>query len=60
MLIGALALRISDPTPVELLRLKTFDLYQLMVKPPDQPAQAVIVDIDESNGRGRARSWRSW
>ncbi|MCX7344389.1 MAG: CHASE2 domain-containing protein, partial [Alphaproteobacteria bacterium] len=49
MLIAALALRISDPTPVELLRLKTFDLYQFMVKPPDQPAQAVIVDIDESS-----------
>lgn len=49
MLIAALALRISDPTPVELLRLKTFDLYQLMVKPPDQPAQAVIVDVDEAS-----------
>ncbi len=49
MLIAALALRISDPTPVELLRLKTFDLYQLMVKPPDLPSQVVIVDIDESS-----------
>jgi adenylate cyclase len=49
LLIGALALRIADPAPVELLRFKTFDLYQLLIKPPDLPEQVAIVDIDEAS-----------
>jgi adenylate cyclase len=51
--IGILAafvvLRGSDPTPVELLRLKVFDFYQ-QIKPRDPVAQpVVIIDIDEAS-----------
>src|SRR3546814_5651974 len=44
-----MALRIWDPAPVEVLRLKVFDLYQLAN--PRQPVAepVVIVDIDEES-----------
>src|SRR3546814_5265285 len=44
-----MALRIWDPAPVEVLRLKVFDLYQLA--DPRQPVAepVVIVDIDEES-----------
>ena len=42
-----LGLRIADPAPLEILRLKTFDLYQQLLKPKPGPEQVVIIDIDE-------------
>lgn len=46
-LIGLLGLRALDPQPVEALRLRTFDLFQ-MISPRDPIAQSVIiVNIDE-------------
>jgi adenylate cyclase len=49
LLLPLLALRIWDPAPLEILRLKIFDLYQ--VAQPRQPLQqpVVIVDIDEES-----------
>lgn len=45
------ALRVVDPAPLEELRLRTFDFYQL-VKPRDVTERpAVIVDIDEASLR---------
>lgn len=48
LVLGALlALRFWDPAPVEILRLKTLDLYQ-QVKPRAATAQpVVIIDLDE-------------
>jgi adenylate cyclase len=44
-----LAVRFWDPAPVEVLRLKTLDLYQ-QIKPRTATAQpVVIVDIDEKS-----------
>ena len=49
MLATFIALRAWDPLPVELLRLKTFDIYQIM-KPRDDSLRAVmIIDIDEAS-----------
>src|SRR5262245_3147503 len=49
VLAGFLMLRGWDATPLQLARLKTFDLYQL-VKPRVPSAQpVVIVDIDEAS-----------
>lgn len=49
LLLPLMALRIWDPAPLEILRLKVFDLYQLAS--PRQPVAApvVIVDIDEQS-----------
>lgn len=49
LLIPLMALRIWDPAPFEVLRLKVFDLYQLA--DPRQPVAepVVIVDIDEES-----------
>ena len=49
LLLPLLALRVWDPAPLEVLRLKIFDLYQ--VAQPRQPLMqpAVIVDIDEES-----------
>jgi len=44
-----LGLRIADPAPLEILRLKTFDLYQQLLKPKPGPEQVVIIDIDEKS-----------
>ena len=49
MLTTMLALRVIDPTPLEILRLKTFDFYQVLLKPKPAPEQVVIVDIDEKS-----------
>ena len=49
LLAGFIALRIFDPAPVKSLRLKTFDIYQL-IKPNETPnTQVAIVDIDEDS-----------
>src|SRR3546814_106129 len=49
LLVALMALRVWDPAPLETLRLKVFDLYQLAN--PRQPVAApvVIVDIDEES-----------
>ena len=48
-LAAVLAIRILDPLPVEISRLKTFDFYQTL-KPRDMTPQPVaIVDIDEKS-----------
>jgi adenylate cyclase len=49
VLAALLALRVADPTPLESLRVKTFDLFQRL-KPLELPQQPVaIVDIDEKS-----------
>ena len=50
ILLGALvALRIANPAPLESMRVRTFDFYQVM-KPRQATVQpAVIVDIDEAS-----------
>ncbi len=48
-LVLAVGMRLWDPAPIELLRLKTFDLYQWLM-PWEPPAQTVtIIDIDEES-----------
>lgn len=46
-LAGLLAVRIWDPVPVEILRLKTFDAYQQIHPRAVTPQPVAIVDIDE-------------
>ena len=51
LLLNLIALRVWDPTPVEALRHRAFDVYQL-IQPRIAPLNAVtIVDIDESSLR---------
>ena len=49
LLVPLLALRIWDPSPLETLRVKVFDLYQ--IAQPRQPLSqpVVIIDIDEES-----------
>ncbi len=49
MLATFVALRAWDPLPVELLRLKTFDIYQVVKPREDSLRAVVIVDIDETS-----------
>ena len=49
VLAGALALRVWDPTPLQLARLKTFDVYQLTKPRLPTARPVVIVDIDEAS-----------
>ncbi|MEO1161729.1 MAG: CHASE2 domain-containing protein [Pseudomonadota bacterium] len=49
LLLLLVALRVADPAPLETLRLKTFDLYQLALAPKPTPQQVIIVDIDEKS-----------
>ncbi len=46
---AALAIRVWDPPPVETLRLRTFDLYQLLHPRPSTELPVLIVDIDEES-----------
>ncbi|MCH8111270.1 MAG: adenylate/guanylate cyclase domain-containing protein [Proteobacteria bacterium] len=49
ILIGLAAVRLWDPQPVETLRLRAFDLYQV-IQPRENPnSQVTIVDIDEES-----------
>src|ERR1700736_644860 len=49
LLIGLAALRIADPAPIEELRVRTFDTFQL-IDPRVKTARPVaIVDIDENS-----------
>ena len=47
VLFGFVMLRAWDPVPLELLRLKSFDLYQLLKPRTVTQRPVVIVDIDE-------------
>jgi len=49
LLLLMVALRVIDPAPLETLRLKTFDLYQIALAPKPTPQQVIIVDIDENS-----------
>lgn len=49
LLLMMVALRVIDPAPLETLRLKTFDLYQIALAPKPTPQQVIIVDIDEKS-----------
>src|SRR5258706_6759378 len=49
LLVMLLALGIWDPRPIEELRLRTFDLYQVMYPRPVTARPVVIVDIDEKS-----------
>ena len=44
-----LTLRVWDPAPLEIVRLKTFDLYQQLTEPKRQQSQVLVVDIDEKS-----------
>ena len=49
LLIALVPLRIADPRPLEELRLRTFDLFQVL-RPREQTTRpVVIVDIDEAS-----------
>ncbi len=49
LLLAFVALRLWDPLPLELLRLKFFDLYQLAKPRKVAERPVVIVDIDEAS-----------
>jgi adenylate cyclase len=49
LLIGLVALRVWDPRPIEELRLRTFDLYQLINPRVVTQRPVVIVDVDEAS-----------
>ncbi|HEX2726418.1 MAG TPA: adenylate/guanylate cyclase domain-containing protein [Beijerinckiaceae bacterium] len=49
LLVDLVILRVWDPLPLEMLRLRTFDLYQTL-RPRESPLRPVtIVDIDEES-----------
>src|SRR6516164_6289257 len=51
LLLALVPLRIADPLPIEELRLRTFDLFQVMRPRAQTMRPVVIVDIDESSLR---------
>lgn len=51
LLVGLLALRIWDPGPIEALRQRSFDIYQLMHPRAVRQDLVTIVDIDEMSLR---------
>jgi len=55
LLVDLLLLRIWDPLPVEALRLRTFDLYQLIQPRVAAQRPVVIVDIDEDSLKERGQ-----
>ena len=48
LLFALVPLRIADPLPIEELRLRTFDLFQLMRPREQKTRPVIIVDIDEA------------
>jgi adenylate cyclase len=49
LLFGLVALRVADPRPIEELRLRTFDLFQVL-RPREQTVRPVVIaDIDEAS-----------
>src|ERR671921_479804 len=55
LLLDLVLLRIWDPLPVEALRLRTFDLYQLIQPRIAAQRPVVIVDIDEDSLKERGQ-----
>nr|WP_247654777.1 adenylate/guanylate cyclase domain-containing protein [Microvirga sp. HBU67558] len=51
LLVSLLALRVWDPGPVEALRQKSFDIYQLMHPRTERKDLVSIIDIDEQSLR---------
>ena len=52
LLVALVALRVWDPPPIEEMRLRSFDFYQVL-KPRDAKLRpVVIVDIDEASLQG--------
>ncbi len=49
LLVLFVSLRIWDPLPLEVLRLKTFDFYQVIQPRVDKPVPVTIIDIDEES-----------
>ena len=49
ILVGLATLRIADPRPIEELRLRTFDSYQLVDPRKKTARPVVIVDLDEKS-----------
>lgn len=49
LLVALIALRVWDPPPLEELRLRTFDFYQIVRPRVPQQRPVVIVDIDEAS-----------
>src|SRR5229473_4425160 len=49
LLVGLAALRIADPAPIEELRVRTFDTFQLIEPRVKTARPVVIVDIDEKS-----------
>src|SRR5580704_17074868 len=49
LLVGVAALRIADPAPVEELRDRTFDTFQLVQRRVKTARPVTIVDIDEKS-----------
>ena len=48
-LVGFVAVRVWDPAPLEIVRNKIFDVYQVISPRVPKPAPVVIVDIDEES-----------
>ncbi|MEM8750515.1 MAG: adenylate/guanylate cyclase domain-containing protein [Pseudomonadota bacterium] len=48
-LLGLLLVRVADPTPVEMARAQSFDLYQRLKPRVYTPQPVAIVDIDEAS-----------
>src|SRR5215207_11443057 len=51
LLLALLALRLADPAPVEDLRLRAFDIFQIISPRVATQRPVVIVDIDEESLR---------
>src|SRR6266481_1737407 len=49
LLVGLAGLRIADPAPIEELRVRTFDTFQLIEPRVKTARPVVIVDIDEKS-----------
>ena len=49
LLLGLLALRVWDPWPVEVARLRVFDFYQQLAPRPNTDIPVVVVDINEES-----------
>ncbi len=49
LLVALLGLRVWDPPALQILRLKTFDLYQIAKPREPQARPVIIVDIDEAS-----------
>jgi len=49
LLAGVVTLRVIDPVSLQMLRVRTFDVYQQIKPRPQTPGMVTIVDIDEES-----------